>query len=35
MCPAVDNLASCENGTRIRFLHAKNTSSAEIIVNNV
>jgi hypothetical protein len=30
MCPAIDNLASCEICAVIRFLHAKNTSAAEI-----
>jgi hypothetical protein len=30
MCPAIDNPASCEIPAVIRFLHAKNTSAAEI-----
>jgi hypothetical protein len=30
MCPAVDNLASCEFRAFIRFLHTKNVSAAEI-----
>jgi hypothetical protein len=30
MCLAVDNHASCEISAVIRFLHAKNTSDAEI-----
>jgi hypothetical protein len=30
MCPAIDNLASCEIRTVIRFLHAKNMSAEEI-----
>jgi transposase len=30
MCPVIDNTASCEIYTAIRFLHAKNMSAAEI-----
>jgi hypothetical protein len=30
LCPAIDNPASCEIRALIRFLHAKNMSSAEI-----
>jgi hypothetical protein len=30
MCPEIDNPASCENRAVIRFIHAKNTISAEI-----
>jgi hypothetical protein len=30
MCPATDNLASCEIRAVIRLLHAKNMSTAEI-----
>jgi hypothetical protein len=30
MCPAIDNPASCEIRTIIRFLHAKNMSATEI-----
>jgi hypothetical protein len=30
MCPAIDNLASCEIRALIRFLHTKNTSAVEI-----
>jgi transposase len=30
MCPAIDNLTSCEICTFIRFLHAKKMSAAEI-----
>jgi hypothetical protein len=29
-CPVTDNPASCETGTVIRFLHAKNMSDEEI-----
>jgi hypothetical protein len=30
MCPAINNTASCDIRVVIRFLHAKNTSTAEI-----
>jgi hypothetical protein len=30
VCPAIDNLGRCESRAVIRFLHAKNTSAAEI-----
>jgi hypothetical protein len=30
VCPAIDNPASCEIRVVIRFLHAKNTSAAEV-----
>jgi hypothetical protein len=30
MCPAINTPASCEISAAIRFLHAKNTSAAEI-----
>jgi hypothetical protein len=30
MCPAIDNPTSCEIRAIMQFLHAKNTSAAEI-----
>jgi hypothetical protein len=30
MCPATDNLSSCEVGAPVRFLRAKNMRAAEI-----
>jgi hypothetical protein len=30
MCPAINNLATCEIPTVIRFLHAKNMSAVEM-----
>jgi hypothetical protein len=33
LCPAIDNPASCEIHDVVLFLHAKNMSAEEIIVN--
>jgi hypothetical protein len=30
MCPAIDNPAGCEIRAVVRFLHAKNTSAADV-----